>query len=137
MLSHNYSPYVAIDRVMIHNNQNAVSIESLQYLIENQDSTQSTEYNDNLLSLYVGQQGKCFISGNILDVETMICKHKKPKSLGGSDAYSNLVLLEPNIFQLIYSNTFDINMLASHGDTDTIEKINNLRKLAKLSTMTL
>ena len=136
MLSHNYSPYVAIDRVMIHNNQNAVSIESLQYLIENQDSTQSTEYNDNLLSLYVGQQGKCFISGNILDVETMICKHKKPKSLGGSDAYSNLVLLEPNIFQLIYSNTFDINMLASHGDTDTIEKINNLRKLAKLSTMT-
>ncbi len=137
MLSHNYSPYVAIDRVMIHNNQNAVSIESLQYLIENQDSTQSTEYNDNLLSLYVGQQGKCFISGNILDVETMICKHKKPKSLGGSDAYSNLVLLEPNIFQLINSNTFDINMLASHGDTDTIEKINNLRKLAKLSTMTL
>ena len=137
MLSHNYSPYVAIDRMMIHNNQNAVSIESLQYLIENQDSTQSTEYNDNLLSLYVGQQGKCFISGNILDVETMICKHKKPKSLGGSDAYSNLVLLEPNIFQLIYSNTFDINMLASHGDTDTIEKINNLRKLAKLSTMTL
>ena len=137
MLSHNYSPYVAIDRMMIHNNQNAVSIESLQYLIENQDSTQSTEYNDNLLSLYVGQQGKCFISGNILDVETMICKHKKPKSLGGSDAYSNLVLLEPNIFQLIYSNTFDINMLTSYSDTNTIEKINNLRKLAKLSTMTL
>lgn len=136
MLSHNYSPYVAIDRMMIHNNQNIVSIESLQYLIDNQDSTKTTEYNDNLLSLYVGQQGKCFISGNVLDVETMVCKHKKPKSLGGSDAYSNLVLLEPNISQLIYSNTFDINMLASHSDTDTIEKINNLRKLAKLSIVT-
>lgn len=137
MLSHNYSPYVAVDRMMIHNNQNAVSIESLQYLIENQDSTQSTEYNDNLLSLYVGQQGKCFISGNILDVETMICKHKKPKSLGGSDAYSNLVLLEPKISQLIYSDAFEKNMLASYSDTNTIEKINKLRKLAKLSTIIL
>jgi len=137
MLSHNYSLYVAIDRMMIHNNQNAVSIESLQYLIENQDSTQSTEYNDNLLSLYVGQQGKCFISGNILDVKTMICKHRKPKSLGGSDAYSNLVLLEPKTSQLIYSNMFEINMLTSYSDTNTIEKINNLRKLAKLSTIIL
>lgn len=137
MLSHNYSPYIEIDRVMIHNNQNAVSVESLQYLIKNQDSTQSTEYNDNLLSLYVGQLGKCFISGDILDVENMVCKHKKPKSLDGSDVYSNLVLLEPKISQLIYTEKFNIEMLSFMCDVKTLEKINYLRKLAKLSIVTL
>lgn len=37
----------------------------------------SVEYNDNRISLYVGQKGKCYITGKELNIGNMHCHHKK------------------------------------------------------------
>ena len=53
----------------------------------------TTEYNDNRLSLIAGQRGRCYITKTSLIPWKMECHHKKPKHLGGTDEYKNLVWL--------------------------------------------
>lgn len=135
MLNKGYSPYVESDRQYVHAKQNAVSVDSLRYLIENPVKGESVEYNDNRLSLYVGQRGKCYVTGKMLDIQNMECHHKKPKSLGGSDAYSNLVLINENICRLIYISDIDTiveYVLKLNLQVDTLEKVNKLKKLVNL-----
>ena len=74
----------------------------LMYLMRNPEKGQSIEYNDNRLSLYAAQKGKCAITGEILDVETLYCHHKKPLSMGGEDKYKNLMLVTKAIHELIH-----------------------------------
>jgi hypothetical protein len=135
MLNKGYSPYVERDRQYVHAKQNAVSVDSLRYLIENSIKGESVEYNDNRLSLYVGQRGKCYVTGKILNVLNMECHHKKPKNFGGSDAYSNLVLIDEDICRLIHVS--DIDMIEKYVSklnlqVDALEKVNRLKKLANL-----
>ena len=49
-------------RAHIHARQKGVSINILKYILENPIPSQSIEYNDNRLSLLVGQNGLCKIS---------------------------------------------------------------------------
>ena len=55
------------------------------------------EYNDNRISLYVAQKGKCNITGKLLEIDEIHCHHKKPKAKGGGDEYKNLVILHKDI----------------------------------------
>ena len=57
------------------------------FLMENPVRGQSIEYNDNRISLYVGQRGRCYVTGEKLQVSDMEAHHKKPKSVGGKDEY--------------------------------------------------
>ena len=41
---------------------------------------EDVEFNDNRVSLYVGQAGKCGVSGKVLEIGKMEVHHKKPKS---------------------------------------------------------
>jgi hypothetical protein len=73
-----FSPYVAQDRECIHAKQKAVPPENLKYLMTNPVRGQSAEYNDNRISLYVSQYGKCYVLGIELEVDEIHCHHKKP-----------------------------------------------------------
>ncbi len=128
-----YSIYKANDREQIHTEQKAVSIENLKHLVANPARGQSAEYNDNRISLYVGQYGKCYVLGNTLDVDEIHCHHKKPRALNGKDEYKNLVIVHANVHRLIhatdnetinrYTNLLELN-------AEQLERVNKLRVLA-------
>lgn len=128
-----YSIYKQADREQIHTEQKAVPIENLKYLVANPVRGQSAEYNDNRISLYVGQYGKCYVLGNTLDVDEIHCHHKKPRALNGKDEYKNLVIVHANVHRLIhatdsetinrYTNLLELN-------AEQLERVNKLRVLA-------
>lgn len=128
-----YSIYKANDRTQIHIEQKAVPIENLKYLVANPVRGQSAEYNDNRISLYVGQYGKCYVLGNTLDVDEIHCHHKKPRALNGKDEYKNLVIVHANVHRLIhatdnetinrYTNLLELN-------AEQLERVNKLRVFA-------
>ncbi|MBV4416476.1 HNH endonuclease signature motif containing protein [Clostridium tyrobutyricum] len=68
----------------------------------------STEYNDNRISLYVAQQGKCSVTNEILEIGSMEIHHKIPKKMGGKDKYDNLIFVTANIHKLIHANTPEV-----------------------------
>lgn len=130
-----YIPYIALDRGKIHQNQMAVKINDLRYLVENPIQGQSSEYNDNRVSLFVGQYGKCYVTGKSLNISEMHCHHKKPRALGGTDEYKNLVLIEENVHRLVHSTKDEtiVEYVEKLGlSIKELEKVNKLRKQANM-----
>lgn len=90
-------------RAKIHELQKAVSPIILQKLMEHPIQGQSTELNDNRISLYVAQRGKCAICKEPLLLGDMEVHHITPKSSGGKDNYSNLALVTGDVHKLIHA----------------------------------
>lgn len=133
-----FSPYVAQDRECIHAKQKAVPPENLKYLMTNPVRGQSAEYNDNRISLYVSQYGKCYVLGIELEVDEIHCHHKKPCALGGTDEYKNLVILHKDIYCLIHatdSETKSGYLSRLNLNTEQLERVNKLRGLTKLESV--
>lgn len=64
----------------------------------------SIEYNDNKLSLFSAQRGKCAVTKRVFNHTSEIhCHHKHPRSKGGGDEYSNLVLVMEDVHRLIHA----------------------------------
>ena len=125
-----YSVYKAGDREQVHANQKAVPIENLKYLVANPVRGYTAEYNDNRISLYVGQYGKCYVLGEPLDVSELHCHHKKPKALGGSDRYQNLVIIHESVHRLIHATddgTINGYLSILKLNAEQLEKVNKLR----------
>lgn len=105
-------------------------------LSENPITNRSIEYNDNRLSLFSAQRGKCAITGyEFLAIEEVHCHHKTPRKNGGKDNYQNLILVLPDVHKLIhakreqtilkYLKILDLN-------NEQLEKVNKLRIKAEL-----
>lgn len=108
----------------------------LSELSENPITNRSIEYNDNRLSLFSAQRGKCAITGyEFLAIEEVHCHHKTPRKNGGKDNYQNLILVLPDVHKLIhakreqtilkYLKILDLN-------NEQLEKVNKLRIKAEL-----
>jgi len=81
-----------------------------------------------------GQYGKCGVTNEFLVTWNMECHHKKPKELGGTDEYKNLVWLRTEVHKLIHATQSDtiekyLNMLKL--DKKALKKVNSLRLLAE------
>ncbi|MBP9565938.1 MAG: HNH endonuclease, partial [Sulfurospirillum sp.] len=125
--------YNPVDREKIHNTQKVTDYKTIKYLIENPIQGQSTEYNDNRISLYIGQLGKCAITKEELEIRSMECHHIQPKSQGGLDNYNNLVLITKECHKLIHSTQSEtISKYLKYLPTDkiTLEKLNKFRTKA-------
>ena len=99
----------------------------------NPEKGQSIEYNDNRLSLYAAQKGKCAVTGATLEFETMYCHHKKPLVLGGEDKYKNLTLVTKAMHELIHEPDKSKLKLAAAAlllDKRQVEKLIVLNNLA-------
>ena len=119
-------------REMVHKKQQSVSVSTLKYLMENPIQNRSIEYNDNRISLYVGQNGKCPITKRYLQIGNMECHHKTPTSKGGGDEYNNLIFIETKVHKLIHSVKEEkirryLNELKL--DKISLRKVNKLRVL--------
>ncbi len=118
--------------------QPKVNIEIMRYLMRNPIINRSVEYNDNRISLYVGQKGKCAITGKELQIGKMHCHHIKPKDLGGNDRYRNLIFLEKDVHILIHATDKNtilkyLNMLKLNEKQ--FKKLNQLRVSVGLKTI--
>lgn len=73
----NYTPH---GRAKIHKNLTNIDKSTLKYIMRNPVKNEDEEFNDNRISLYVGQAGQCGVSGKRLEIGNMEVHHKKPKS---------------------------------------------------------
>lgn len=103
--------------------------EVVKNLLDKIDPT-NLEYSNNRISKFVKQNGKCAITGELLNLEGWHCHHIKPKSFGGDDSFKNLIIIKEDIHRLIHSDNevyinkiLNVRMLT---DTQLIE-LNKLR----------
>ena len=123
--------YTADGRAEIHKNLDSVDMTILHILMRNPNMSASAEYNDNRISLYVAQQGKCAVTKERLSLEDIHCHHKLPKSLGGGDDYANLIILHERIHRLVHATqeeTISAIMQTVQLDKRQLDKLNKLRK---------
>ncbi len=125
--------YTQEGRELIHKKLECVNMNILHYLMRNPVQNNSVEFNDNRLSLYCAQQGKCAVSGKILEIGDIYCHHMIPKELGGKDDYKNLIIVSETIHKLIHAKNQDtIFRLLKEVNLSQkqIKKLNQLRRLA-------
>lgn len=128
--------YTAEGRKEIHKNLRGVDLSILLYLMRNPTQNRSIEYNDNRISLYSGQMGKCAVTGRQMILEEIHCHHKKPVSLGGDDSYANLTLVCANVHRLIHAvhqETIQDLLKTLQLSEYQIGRVNSLRKLSELA----
>lgn len=82
--------YTPDGRTEIHKNLADVNMAVLYRLMNTPNGTKSVEYNDNRISLYVAQKGKCAVTGMELDANQVDCHHKIPIEHGGDDIVNKL-----------------------------------------------
>ncbi len=125
--------YTEYGRQLIHNKLTNTKY-LVRHLLYSKEYDKSVEYNDNRISLIAGQNGKCFVTGEPLDILNMECHHRKPRELGGTDEYKNLVWLRTEVHKLIHATQPDViskylSMLKL--DEKAFKKVNSLRLSAE------
>lgn len=127
--------YTPEGRVEVHKNLSNVDMSVLYHLMNNPCGTESVEYNDNRISMYVAQAGKCAVSGATLETNQIDCHHKIPKCLGGNDSYQNLIIISDKVHILIHSSnerTIEKYLGMLNLNKSQMNKLNELRTLAQM-----
>ncbi|WP_082136113.1 group II intron reverse transcriptase/maturase [Bacillus altitudinis] len=101
-LNQSICDYTEEGRRLIHNKLK-IRKEIISQVIHSYVSNQSIEYNDNRISKFIAQYGKCSISKVELGKGEWECHHIKPKSLGGSDRYDNLTIIHKDIHKALHA----------------------------------
>lgn len=123
--------YTTEGRILIHKQIEKVSEHEFLYLVKHPVQNQSIEYNDNRISLFSAQCGKCRILETRLNVSDFHCHHIKNIQTNGNDKYKNLVIVHPDIDQLIHATKSGIihQLLAKLNlSNKQIEKVNQFRQ---------
>ncbi|MDM5246067.1 group II intron reverse transcriptase/maturase [Lysinibacillus sp. G4S2] len=117
-------------RAKIHNSLKAINKNTLSHIMRNYIPNRSIEYNDNRISKFIAQYGKCAILGEELGINDWHCHHINPFNISKDDSYSNLIILNKAIHQLIHlKDQAKIKTLlkAVKLSNKQIVKVNNLR----------
>lgn len=125
--------YTEKGRALIHVNLKNIDHTTLRYIMNNPVENYSTEFNDNRISLYVGQLGKCAISNLPLKIGEMEVHHIKPRHLGGTDEYKNLIFINSTLHKVIHATNPELikNYLSNFElDKAGLDLLNNLRTKA-------
>lgn len=126
------SLYTEEGRRIIHKGLEFANKNLIIHIMNNPVPNRSVEYNDNRISLFSAQKGKCAITGLDLTSTNMHCHHKVPRSKNGTDKYENLIFIVNEIHLLIHSNkiTTQKRIMDKYNiDPKMLKKINELRKL--------
>ena len=116
-----------------------VNMNILFRLMRSTALNQSIEFMDNRVSLYAGQNGKCAVTGQVLEFEDIHCHHIVPKHLGGGDGYANLVIVHAHVHRLIHAETPETiqkYLVTIQLDDKMLAKLNKLRQRAALEPIT-
>ncbi|OIJ10862.1 group II intron reverse transcriptase/maturase [Anaerobacillus alkalilacustris] len=126
--------YTSKGRAKIHKNLKAINKNVLAYVMKHFIPNRTIEYNDNRISRFIAQYGKCAVLGIELGKSDWHCHHKNPYHLSKDDSYSNLIVLHEVIHRLVHLK--DVHKIKSILQTfqlnkKQIEKVNELRKQCK------
>ena len=102
-LSKKVNKFTAEGRKLIHQQIEGVSDFEFIYLTKNPVTNRSIEYNDNRISRFSSQSGRCGVLGERLEVNDFHCHNIIPIIAGGGDKYSNLVIISSDIYRLIHA----------------------------------
>ncbi len=113
----------------------SIDLYILHYLMRNPIPFRTASYNDNRISLYCAQFGRCAISGKKLEIGEIHCHHKVPRYLGGTDEYQNLVIVSEDVHRLIHAT--EPRMIQKYLDKLKLDakqlcKLEKLRSLANV-----
>lgn len=109
----------------------------MHYLMRNPIPYRTAAYNDNRISLYCAQYGKCAVTGRKLEIKEIHCHHKLPKYLGGTDEYKNLVIVSKDVHRLIHATnpeTIRKYLEKLNLDAKQLKKLEKFRSLAKVES---
>lgn len=112
----------------------SIDMDLLIELLKNSGARESTEFNDNKLSLYSVQKGRCAVTQRVFrTTEEIHCHHKVPREKGGTDRYQNLVLVSDGVHKLIHARKEEtigkyLSLLALTGPQ--LLKLNKYREMA-------
>ncbi|WP_409967717.1 group II intron reverse transcriptase/maturase [Bengtsoniella intestinalis] len=124
--------YTPEGRAFIHENLTTIDLTMLRYFMTYPTQDSGTQWHDNRLSLYVGQRGMCGVTGELLQIGNVEIHHKKPKHLGGTDEYKNLIMVTEQVHKLIHATTLETiakYLIRLNLDKQSLEKLNKLRVL--------
>ena len=116
-------------RELIHKSLD-IDVGVLVQLMKNPILDMSVEYNDNRISKYTAQLGRCAVLGVSLSFQEIHCHHIKPISDGGTDKFQNLIIVHESIHKLIHATSQEIiSKITSKFKLNKkqISKINALR----------
>lgn len=107
-------------REKIHQNLECINKDVLRHIQRFYIKHRTIEYNDNRLSKFVAQFGKCSITGIEFGLNDSHCHHIRPKGMGGTDDYRNLTLVLKNIHQAIHAQDVESakTILSKNGFTE-------------------
>jgi RNA-directed DNA polymerase len=130
--------YTANGRAKIHKTLKAINKNVLSYVMKNFIPNRTIEYNDNRISRFIAQYGRCAVSGVELGFNDWHCHHKNPYHLSKDDSYSNLIVLQEDVHRLVHLKDIDkikplLNALQLNNKQK--EKLNELRKQCKNDTI--
>jgi hypothetical protein len=132
--------YTVSGRRTLHDNLRVNTV-LMQKLMKQPLGESNIEYADNRISLFSAQYGKCAISGvEFCHISDIHCHHIVPKHMGGTDKYSNLILITETVHKLIHARNEDtINRLlyAINLKQSQIKMLNRMRDYVKLPPIKL
>ena len=124
--------YTPEGRAEIHKNL-GINTDIMLWLMRNPVLDKTIEFADNRISLYAAQYGRCAVTGAELMPYEIQCHHKLPLENGGTDKYSNLVIVFRTVHSLIHATLEEtIARLLSNLKLNQkqMSKLNKLREMA-------
>ena len=91
-------------RSKIHEEIALVTKGEIQILLKHKDTTKSVEFNDNRISVFIAQQGNCYITNRRHSPTDMVCIYKNITETD-RDKYQNLVFVEIPISKAILTES--------------------------------
>nr|WP_227002604.1 reverse transcriptase domain-containing protein [Salicibibacter kimchii] len=123
--------YTIEGRNKVHKGLKAIPRDVLTQVMNTYSKSRSIAYNDNRISTYIAQYGRCYVTGEPVGVDRIHCHHVVPRDKGGSDKYSNLIIIDTYIHRLIHITNIDkIAMYLRYFNLNKkqMDKLNSLRK---------
>lgn len=123
--------YTIEGRALVHKELEIQGLAIMKQMAKNPVLKRSVEYNDNRISLFAAQYGRCSVTGlPFLSTDEVHCHHIKPTNMGGSDKYQNLTLVRDDIHRLIHATcqeTIQTYMQKLRLNPEQVTKLNNFR----------
>lgn len=129
--SQTINDYAVSSRKNYHRDLKAIPKDVLKQVRNTYSSSRSIEYNDNRISRYIAQYGKCYVTKRIIDIDKVHCHHILPIRLSGNDSYENLVVVDEFVHRLIHATrekTIQKLLATMKLTPEDFERLNVLRE---------
>ncbi|CQR25145.1 reverse transcriptase/maturase, group FT II introns [Streptococcus varani] len=130
------SDYTLQGRMKAYKQLDQSIFNEIQKLQSSENIGFSLEYEDNRISKYSMQKGKCAVSGVFLTAAEVHCHHILPRRLGGGDDFSNLIIVHQWVHKLIHAKderTIERYKKLLHLTKVQMEKLNKYRETCNLT----